>query len=240
MHEAVVGRRVAVDGRAVERDVGDLARERREQRRGDRRVGRDEREHRRHVGMDHAGALGDAGDGDRHAVDVDAPRAPFGTVSVVMIARAAANQPSARERRAARRGSAGDDPLDRQRLHDHAGRERQHLARARSRAAARPPTHVACASARPASPVPALALPALTTSARNRRRARVRREMLAADGDRRGAEAVLREHAAGDRARRRATTSSTSSRSQFLILAAAVPSAMPGDRQQRSASAACS
>ena len=35
-HEAVVGRRVAVDGRAVERHVGDLPRQRREHGGGDR------------------------------------------------------------------------------------------------------------------------------------------------------------------------------------------------------------
>ena len=54
--------------------------------------------------------------------------APFGTVSVVMIADTASNQWSARER-VARRGQRGDDLLDRQRLHDHAGRKRQHFAR---------------------------------------------------------------------------------------------------------------
>ena len=50
----------------------------------------------------------------------------------------------------------------------------------------------------PAAPVPALALPALTTSART---AAARLEMAPADDHRRGAEAVLREHAGGDRAR---------------------------------------
>ena len=54
--------------------------------------------------------------------------APFGTVSVVMIAFAAANQPSARAAvRAA--GKRLEDLVDRQRLHDHAGRIQQHFFR---------------------------------------------------------------------------------------------------------------
>ena len=38
----------------------------------DRRVGRDEGQHRRHVGRDHAGALGDAVDGDVDVAEPDA------------------------------------------------------------------------------------------------------------------------------------------------------------------------
>jgi hypothetical protein len=52
----VVGRRVAVDRDALN-DVGGLARERCSSAFFDRGVGGDEAEHRRHVGLDHAGAL---------------------------------------------------------------------------------------------------------------------------------------------------------------------------------------
>ena len=54
-------------------------------------------------------------------------------------------------------------------------------------------TQVARVRARPSSPVPALALPVLITSARM---PKLRGQVLAADLHRRGAEAVLREHAA--------------------------------------------
>jgi hypothetical protein len=60
---------------------------------------------------------------------------------------------------------AGLDAVDRQRFHDHAGGERQHLlgATAQQRASA---AQVLRARARPSAPVPALALPVLMTSAR--------------------------------------------------------------------------
>lgn len=60
--DGVVGRGVAVDGDAVER-LGDGGRERSLQRaRGDGGVGADDAEQGGHVGVDHAGALGHAGD----------------------------------------------------------------------------------------------------------------------------------------------------------------------------------
>ena len=37
-------------------------------------IGRDEGEHRRHIRMDHAGAFGDAGNGDRCIADLNLPR----------------------------------------------------------------------------------------------------------------------------------------------------------------------
>ena len=72
--ERVARRGVAVDGDGVEGRVGggseDLA-----QRPGlDRGVGEEEGEHGRHVRRDHAGALGDAVDGDGHALDLGLPR----------------------------------------------------------------------------------------------------------------------------------------------------------------------
>ena len=83
--------------------------------------------------------------------------APFGTVSVVMIAFAAANQPSARAA-ALRRGKRGDDPVDRQRLHDHAGRIRQHVLR-RAIEKARDRHAFGMRVGEAGSPVPAFALP---------------------------------------------------------------------------------
>ena len=67
------------------------------------------------------------------------------------------------------------DPLHRQRLQDHAGRERQHFVRRCSRARARPLRSVRSAARSPASPVPQFALPALVTSARIGRGAASRR-----------------------------------------------------------------
>ena len=61
-----------------------------ETRRGNRSVGADVREHRRHVGPDHAGALGDSGDHTSVRRSYDERDNAFGPVSVVMIARAAA------------------------------------------------------------------------------------------------------------------------------------------------------
>ena len=167
-HEGIVGRRVAVDGDAVERRVGELARQLRCSSGGSIvRVGRDEAQHRRHVRADHAGALADAGDRDRRAAD----RAParlnaFGTVSVVMM-RFGRAQPVVGASASAIAGrQPGLDALDRQRLHDHAGGKRQHLLGRRSRACRASARRCARARARPSSPVPALALPVLITSAR--------------------------------------------------------------------------
>ena len=117
-------------------------------------------------GLDHAGALGDAGDGDRRAADRrPAARPPWARVSVVMIASAAAS-PVVGAQVGDAAGSAGLDAVDRQRLHDHAGGERQHLRRLRSRARAPARRRSRARARRPSSPVPALALPVLMTSAR--------------------------------------------------------------------------
>jgi hypothetical protein len=85
---------------------------------------------------------------------------------------------------------AGLDAVQRQRLHDDAGGERQHLLgrHVQCRASA---MQVARARTRPSSPVPAFALPVLITIARMS----PVRQVLAADLHRRGAEAVAREHA---------------------------------------------
>ena len=67
--QRVRGRGVAVDGDGVERVDDALAQQRLQRRRRDRRVGEDEGQHRRHVGRDHAGALGEAVDGHVRAAE---------------------------------------------------------------------------------------------------------------------------------------------------------------------------
>ena len=92
----VAGRGIAVDGDRVERAVGGRGEQRLQHRGGQCRVGEDIGEHRRHVGRDHARALGEAVDARPSTPSIVAVAvAPFGKVSVVMIARAAASQPSA-------------------------------------------------------------------------------------------------------------------------------------------------
>ena len=91
--------------------------------------------------------------------------APFGKVSVVMIARAAGSA-VARARSAASLPEHRDDPLGRQRLADHAGRghEDMRLGHAQRRGRGAPPSP--CTAARPAPPVKALELPELTRKAK--------------------------------------------------------------------------
>ena len=91
--------------------------------------------------------------------------APFGKVSVVMIARAAASQASAASSRADF-GQGADDLLGRRRLADDAGRGDEHLARRRSRAAAPRSPRSPRPTCQPARPVKTLELPELTTIAR--------------------------------------------------------------------------
>ena len=62
--EAVVGAGVAVNGDGVEGFVGDFLGHQLEDGLGNFGIGGDEGEHGRHVGMDHAGAFGDAGGAD--------------------------------------------------------------------------------------------------------------------------------------------------------------------------------
>ncbi len=91
----------------------------------DRGVGRDHREHGRHVGLDHARALRDAGDGDGAPVDHRLPRDRL-RHGVGRHDRFGRRGPVAgREVRDAI-GQAALDALHGERLHDHAGRERQH------------------------------------------------------------------------------------------------------------------
>ena len=125
-HERIIRAGVAVDGDAVEALVGRFAHQRLHQRRLDHRVGGDEAEQGGHVRADHAGALGDAGDGD--AVPADQHLARGGLGQRVGGHDAGCGLAPMRRRQAGqRRGQAGLDALYRQRLHDYAGGERQHL-----------------------------------------------------------------------------------------------------------------
>ena len=159
--------------------------------------------------------------------------APFGTVSVVMIARAAANQPSWR---AAARASGSPSTI----RSTGSGSMMTPVENASTCSGAQCAScaavpHVACAAAMPASPVPAFALPALTISARKssprcRCASRCCRQTMTGAAQNRFCVKTPAATVPGS-----ATTSTTSSRSQFLIFAAAVPSAMPGTGSSDSA-----
>ena len=151
---------------AVERALGRRAEQRLQHRRRQRRVGEDIGQHRRHVGRDHARALGEAVDGaPRRRRSSAVAVAPLGKVSVVMIARAAFAQRLGRRQRRRRAASAADDLLAGQRLADHAGRGDVDLAAARSRRARAAARAVVSTTSVPARPVKTLALPELTTIA---------------------------------------------------------------------------
>ena len=162
----------------------------------DRRVGGDEREHRRHVGMDHPGALRDAGDRDVDAVDADLPRRAL-RHGVGRHDRARGGEPAVGARRA--RARCGRPSTIRSTGSGSMITPVENGSTCCGRAAEQP-RHGGARRARmrrgPRSPVPAFALPALTTSARKPMPALARRRVLAAHRHRRGAEAVLREHAA--------------------------------------------
>ena len=147
--------------------------------------------------------------------------APFGTVSVVMIARTAANHPCSAS--AARQSgnfatilSTGSGSM----MTPVENGSTASVAQPTSRAAA---AQVVRASARPRSPVPALALPALTTSARiDPACARCSRQIVTGAAQKRFCVKTPAACVPGAR-----LTSRRSSRDQFLIRAAAVPSAAP-------------
>ena len=100
----------------------------------DRRIGEHEGQHRRHVGRDHAGALGDAVDRDRRVAEPRRARSrTFGKVSVVMIA-LAASMPARRAPRRRRGRSITAVELRRvERLADHAGRGEENFRRLAAR-----------------------------------------------------------------------------------------------------------
>ena len=125
-HAAVVGRRVAVDGDAVEGDVHRLHESTLKQRLGHGSVGRDETQHGRHVRPDHARPLGDAGQRDLGAVDIDSSRCPLrhGVRSHDAVRRL---DPAVGAQRRQRIRQARLDPVHRQGFADDARGKRQHL-----------------------------------------------------------------------------------------------------------------
>ncbi len=92
----------------------------------DRGVGGDEAEHRRHVRMDHAGALADAGHGHGAAAELHGQRRGLGH-GIRRHDRLGGIGPAVGPRVGQRRRQRRLDPLVRQRFHDHAGGKRQHL-----------------------------------------------------------------------------------------------------------------
>ena len=107
---------------------------------GERGVGGEEAEHRRHVRVDHPGALGHAADRHRCARRRRAGSATaFGRVSVVMIARAASAPPSGESWIAA---MPAPDLVHRQVDADHAGRGDEHLGRLDAELLAGQPGHL--------------------------------------------------------------------------------------------------
>ena len=143
------------------------------------------------------GALADAGDGDGAGRRSAAWRdAAFGTVSVVMIASAAALQPSARAS-----ASAAGRPASMRSFGSVSmitPVENGSTCSGAQPSSAASAAQVERARARPSSPVPALALPVLT---RMRAHLRAGGQVLAAELHRRGAESVGGEDA-GDRGAR--------------------------------------
>jgi len=127
-NEGIVGGGVAVHGDAVERLVRRLLGHRLQQALGDAGVGSEEAEHGGHVRADHAGALGDAGQGDGLAVHHHPARGSLGHRvgghdavggGVPVVGLEVGNG----------RRQAGHQAIHGQGLEDHPGGERQHLAR---------------------------------------------------------------------------------------------------------------
>ena len=101
---------------ALNERVDRLRQQRLQRRRGDRRVGEDEGQHGRHVGRDHAGALGDAVDRHLRVAELRVRGGDLGKVSVVMIARAASISASGLalgDQRVERAGDRGRRPAAR-------------------------------------------------------------------------------------------------------------------------------
>ncbi len=139
--QRVGGRGVAVDGDGVEGVATPREMQRLQHGAGNRRVGEDEGQHRRHVRRDHARALGDAVDGDgacRRCCAVAV--ATLGKVSVVMIALAASNQRSGRRR-------PGAGPCTPSNVHRHQAARRSRRWRRGTPRAGRQPTAFAAEAA---------------------------------------------------------------------------------------------
>ena len=126
--KGIVGGGIAIDGDAVERAISQLTRQLCHHALADTRVGGQKAQHGGHVRADHAGTLADAG-------DVDASTADFCRGTVGLGQGIGGHDAFGGHGPLVRRGCGdrirqfGDDAIHRQRLHDHAGRERQDLLR---------------------------------------------------------------------------------------------------------------
>ena len=125
-HKRVIGRGVAVDGHAVERAIGQLARQLLHHGRCHTGVCGQKAQHGGHVGADHACALADAGDGHRAAANLRLRREGLGQGVRGHDAFGRAG-PVAGLRIGNRSGQARLDAVVGQGFHDHAGGERQDL-----------------------------------------------------------------------------------------------------------------
>ena len=140
--DAVVRRAFAVDGDRVERVACRFGERAVQQRRRHLRIGRQEAQHRGHVRLDHARALGHAADSERAASVWTVTAYSFGNGSVVMMARAASlplSRASARRPIAMPASTLSIGELDA----DDAGRGDQHLLGPQPRAAATSRRHLA-------------------------------------------------------------------------------------------------
>ena len=125
-HEGIVGRGVAIDGDAIERTIGQLFGQIWQQGRIDARVGGHKAEHGGHVGADHARTLADASDahGPPAHLHLHASRFGHGVGGHDAFCRLG---PVGGLRIGQRSWQACHNAVHGQRLHDHAGRKRQHL-----------------------------------------------------------------------------------------------------------------
>ena len=124
--EGIVGRGVAINRHAVERALGQLPGQPLQQRRGNGRIGGQKAQHGRHVGANHARALADAGNGHGFAIHRYLAAVGLG-LGVGGHDAFGGGQPVVCLGVGNGSGQAGRNALDRQRLHDHAGRKRQDL-----------------------------------------------------------------------------------------------------------------
>ena len=123
-HTRIVGRRIAVDGNAVEACLHRVSRHRAQRIRSDRGIGGDERQHRSHVRANHPRALGDPGDDRGPTTEIDGSRCALGN-DVGGRDGGRGIEPAILVQPPGHDGDRVLEPLDRQRLADDTGRERQ-------------------------------------------------------------------------------------------------------------------
>ena len=189
-HEGVIRRCVAVDGDAVEGAVSQFTRQLLHDGRGHTSVRGQEAQHGGHVGADHARALADARDGHRGTTDLHLRRECLGQCVGGHDA-LGGTRPVARLRVGDGGGQSRFDAVIGQRLHDHAGGERQDLLGRHAQLAG----ERNAGGARTRQAVCPRARIGVTGVDDHGADGLAAGQMLAADLHRRCAKAVLREHA---------------------------------------------